>query len=69
MRMGDCRCQCVGGIGLHHSASGQKAAHHELHLFFAGMTRTHHAFLDLIGRIFRDLRPASAPAKSATARA
>ena len=57
MRMGDGGRQRVGGIGLVHAAGGQQALDHELHLSLAGMARTHHAFLDVVRGIFRDLEP------------
>ena len=39
------------------AAGGQQALDHELHLLLAGMAGAHHAFLDVVGRIFGDLQP------------
>ena len=57
MRMGDGRGQRIGGIGLGDAAGGQQPLDHELHLLLAGMAGAHHAFLDVVGGIFGDLKP------------
>ena len=57
MGMGDGRGQRIGGVGLRDAAGGQQPLDHELHLLLAGMAGAHHAFLDVVGRIFGDLQP------------
>jgi len=56
MGVGDGCGQGIGGIGLRHATGRQKPLDHELHLLLAGMAGTHHAFLDVIGRIFGNLK-------------
>ncbi len=57
MRMRDGCGQRIGGVRLRYAAGGQQPLDHELHLLLAGMARAHHAFLDVVGRIFGDLKP------------
>ena len=48
------RGEGVCGIGGFDVRGGQETIDHRLHLFLAGMPRAHHAFLDMIGRVFGD---------------
>jgi len=54
VRMGDRERERVCGIARFNACHWQQTPHHRLHLLLAGMSRTDHTFLDVVGGIFGD---------------
>ena len=57
MGMGNGERERVGRIRRFDASHGQQMPDHRLHLLLARVTNANHAFLHMIGRVFRDLEP------------